>query len=242
MWRRLFAGDALTTSGERLGALLLFISALIFLSAEVLAVYSVVRTTGIRQAFGSLDNLELPELPRVFAFFAALLFGAASSLQNPQNRTIASRTFWTIPTAVSAIALSACGWLAIHAYGPRAIILGPIENLPVHRLLAYTPVILFGFVMLGIRPQLQIRNSLSMGRELTHWWQFLGLMCGLSVVVSLDSSATVTEVDLVHIAMLMAGQILSLRTSRPLITFAPTLASVPLSETEKNQVLTSIQN
>lgn len=242
LWRRLFVGDALTSSGERWGAFLLLISAAVFLTDEAAAVHAALKPARMTLAAGNLDQLFLPELPRTFAFSAALLFGAASSLQNPQNRTISSRTFWTIPTAISAIVLSACGWLAIHIYGSRAIVMGPIETLPVHRLLAFTPAILFGVVMLGMRPQLHIRNSLRIGRDLTHWWQFLGLMCGLAIVLVLDSSASVKNSELLLIVMLFAGQILGLRMSRPVITFAPTLASVPISAPDDQQALTSNQN
>lgn len=242
LWRRLFVGDALTTSGERWGALLLLVSASVFLTDEAASVQYALQTAGISLSASNLELLVLPELPRTFAFLAALLFGAASSLQNPQNRTISSRTFWTIPTAISAITLSACGWLAIHIYGSRAIVMGPIENLPVHRLLAFTPAMLFGIVMLGMRPQMHIRNSTRIGRELTHWWQFLGLLCGLALVLVLDSAAGVRNTDLLQIVLLLAGQVLSLRMSRPLVTFAPTLASVPISAPDKQQALTSNQN
>lgn len=242
LWRRVSIGDALNTAGERWGAILLLISASFFLAEEAAAVYSALQLTGPTLLSGELNQLILPELPRTFAFMAALLFGAASSLQNPQNRTIPSRTFWTIPTAISAITLSACGWLAIHVHDSRAIVMGPIETLPVHRLLAFTPAMLFGVVMLGMRPQIHIRNSLRIGRELTHWWQFLGLMSGLALVLVLDSSSSIMDTDLLQIAILLAGQVLTLRMGRPLIKFAPSLASVPISSLDDQQAPTTNQN
>lgn len=230
LWRRFFVGDAVNQPRERVGAFVVFCAIGLFLFPEFNALIVRLSEQTTHTKIGALLAAQIPPLPRTWAVLSALAFGAASSLQNPQQRTISSQTYWTIPTAVSAIILSAAGWIALHLEGSRDTVVGQFQNLPIHRLFALSPAILFGVVMLALRPQMHIRNSLRIGKESTHWWQTLGLFAGISISFLLVQNVALTHFDLATIIALLLGQYVGLRTRPSAIQFAPALASVPLLE------------
>jgi len=233
LWRRLFVGDTLNSSNEKMISLVSLCGALVFISPEIVDTLTNLRAGDPSSSIFALNLSNVPELPRTTALLAAVLLGAASSLQRPQDRSIPSSTFWTIPVGVSAILLSSCGWVALHIVGARAPVMGEFENLALHRLLAICPALLFGVVMLGLRPQIQIKNAQQMGRENVYWWQTLGLFGGVIVSVFLLNHPIVNETDAVTFTLLLFGQILGLIYRRPAIRFAPALSSVPELKAEE---------
>ena len=241
VWRKLFVGDTLHEPIERTSTFVILLAASLFLFPDLIKIAHVLRpneTNGFYMV--QWKDLQAAQLPRSLAFLAALLFGAASSLQRPQDRSISSRTFWTIPTAISAILLSTSGWIALQVVGSRVSVMGDFENFPVHKAVALIPAMLSGVVLLALRPQLHIRNSLRIGRLSTHWWQALGSFAGITISLVLLERSLITGLDLAALASLMLGQYVALRQQPTTVQFAPPLASVPMLEAEKS--LLSSQN
>lgn len=233
LWRRLFVGDTLNSSSEKMISLVSLCAAMVFISPEIIDTLANLRAGDPRSPIFALDLSNFPAVPRTTALLAAVLLGAASSLQRPQDRSIPSRTFWSIPVGVSAILLSSCGWIALHVVGARAPVMGDFENLAIHRLLAICPALLFGVVMLGLRPQIQIKNAQQIGRETVYWWQTLGFFGGIILSVFLLNHPIVNQTDAVTMTVLLFGQILGLIYRRPAIRFAPALSSVPVLKDEE---------
>jgi hypothetical protein len=232
-WRRLFTGDTLNTPKEKITSLIMITSAVVFIFPELAAVSGAVLPYGF-QAFKTPDALTgLPAIPRSTAILSGLLIAAASSLQRPQDRTIPTRTFWTIPVGVSAILLSTCGWIAMNASGTRGPVMGHFEALPVHRLLTLCPALLFGIVMLGIRPHCHIRNAQKIGKENVYWWQLLGLSAGILFSLLLLRRPTMLETDALSLGLMLLAQIGDIVKQRSNIRFAPALSSVPQSVGEE---------
>ncbi|MEN9826293.1 MAG: hypothetical protein RI953_2038 [Pseudomonadota bacterium] len=241
IWRKLFVGDTLQEPIERGSAILMLMAAGLFLFPDLNKILHVLRPDENKGFYLiPFKDLQGIQLPRSLALLAAMLFGAASSLQRPQDRSISSRTFWTIPTAISAILLSTTGWIALHVLGSRDSVMGNFENFPVHKAVALIPAMLSGVVLLALRPQLHIRNSLRIGRLSTHWWQALGSFTGIAVSLALLDESVITGLDFAALTSLMLGQYFALRQQPPTIQFARPLASVPMLEPEKS--LLSSQN
>lgn len=241
VWRKLFVGDTFLETTERVSGIVTMIAAGIYLYPEIAALLVSIRPNEADNLFTiPWEQIQGAQLPRFEAFLSAILFGAASSLQRPQDRAISSRTFWTIPTAISAILMSTSGWIALHVAGSRDVIVGEFQNLPVHKLLAIIPAMVSGAVLLALRPQLHIRNSLRIGRQATHWWQALGSFTGIVISLALLNESVISGIDFIAFTSLMLGQYIGLRQRPTNVQFAPPLASVPMLEAEKS--LLSSQN
>ena len=242
LWRRLFVGDTLNSRKEKVISLILLGAAFAFIFPEIASM------TGLRfqdgKVFSSLSLASAQAqiaVPRSAALLAAVLLGAASSLQRPQDRSIPSRTFWTIPVGLSAIILSLAGWIAMNTTGARQPVLGNFESLAMHRLLTLSPAFLFGIVMLGIRPHIHIGNAQRIGKDNVYWWQLLGLAAGVLFSLFLLKRPSILGTDALSLGLLLLGQILGAFKRQPNVRFAPALSSVPLS-TEQEPILSTQQH
>lgn len=236
LWRRVFVGDSLSQPGEKIGALLVLLSAAVFLYPELSALpHELKNQNGMSWSLTNTAT-ELSKLPRTLAFLGALLLGGASSLQTPQQRSISSHVFWTIPTAIAALTLSLAGWLALQLTNSHSFVMGEFHSHAENKLYTLSPAALFGLLMLGLRPQLHIRNTLRMGRNATHWWQFLGLTAGIVVCLGLFSSRMLTLFDVAALVGLIAGQMIFLKWQTASVRFVPRLSAVPAPESEQPRV------
>lgn len=241
LWRRVFVGDTLSQTSEKLGALLVLSAAVVFIYPELSRLFATFQKNSFSTWNISLSAPELSKFPRTLAFSGALLLGAASSLQTPQQRTISSHIFWTIPTAISALVLSLSGWVALQLSPSHSALMGQFHSHSGNNLLTLSPAILFGLVMLGLRPQLHIRNTLRIGRDATHWWQLLGLVAGIIVCLALFSDKTLTILDVGAIISALGGHIIFLKGKNTSVRFAPALSAVASAEPDQPRIQ-SLQN
>jgi len=235
MWRLVAQIEVFPNVRSRLSALLLMGAAVVYLWPEFaqLAVAAKISSSQLLLV-PALSQFSLP-LPRSFSFLSALCFGAASSLQLAQERSISSLTFWSIPTAIAAITLSFIGWVALQQYETRIAVMGDLELAPMSRLMAVTPAFIFGIMMLALRPRVHIKNSLLIGRDTNNWWQSLGLGAGCSATLLLWHRAQIPNSDLLLFALVLAGQFVGLRLSNNPVTFARTLSLVTDTNTPEKQ-------
>lgn len=241
LWRDVFGIEVLWGFRARISSLLLLSAAGLFLFPEVS------KAVGLQSAGLNFENVVLDlksatlALPRCLAFLSALLFGAASSLLRPQDRSISSHTFWCIPVAVAAIVLSLSGWVALHVMGDRSTLMGQFHSLPMSRFLAMSPAFLFGAVFLALRPQIQIKNALRGGFEMSSWWQSLGIAAGAALSLMLIAPVQMDITDPLACFVLLLGQFICLRLRQSSVTFAPVLsvltspdASLPRTNAQQN--------
>lgn len=241
LWRRIFVGDALYSPKEKFISATMLAAAATFIFPELLAAAEAFRmTAGDASALISKISTLQISTPRSAAILSALVFGAVSSLQRPQDRTISSRIFWTIPVGAAAILLSSAGWVAMHVSGARMPLLGQFESLATHRLLILAPALLFGVVMLGIRPQSQITNAQLIGKDAVYWWQLLGLAAGILCSLFLLKHPSVFGTDAAALGLLLLGQIFGAFNRQASVRFAPALSSVQIPEGQ-DPVLTTRQ-
>jgi hypothetical protein len=224
LWRDVFGVEALWGFRARMSSFLLLAAAILFLYPEFLS-FAQRRELSLisRDPVRDLQNALLA-LPRCLSFMSALLFGAASSLLRPQDRSIPSLTFWSIPVAVAAIVLSLSGWLALHVLGERSSFMGQFHALPNPRLMAMTPAFLFGTVFLALRPHIQVKNALRSGFETSSWWQSLGLAAGAALSLMIFAPVQVHMTDPLACFSLLLGQFVCLRLKQSSVTFAPVLS------------------
>ena len=236
MWRAVLLSEPFHDARVRLSAMILSVAAVVFLYPDLGTVFSQSQVSiAPAQSWPIFSQLSQP-LPRSLSFIAALLFAAASSLQTAQQRSISSLTFWAIPAAVAAIILSCSGWIALQIFPAHTPVIGLLQNLPTHRLAATSPAFLFGIVMLALRPQIHVKNSLRIGRELNIWWQLLGLGIGCALSLVLLDSVQVEISDVVLFVLLSLGQFIGLRLQQNLVKFAPLLTAVPNPFRDKPQI------
>jgi hypothetical protein len=235
MWRLVAGVEVLPHLRSRVSALLMTATAVVYLWPEF-------ATIGAAALQSSVPFRRLPELtffteplPRCFSFLSALCFGAASSLQLAQERSISSLTFWSIPTAIAAIALGFVGWIALQQSGARLEVMGNLHLAPMPRLLAVTPAFIFGIMMLALRPRIHIRNSLLVGRETNSWWQSLGLGAGCAAALLLWHDSLLRHNDIFACALIIVGNFVGLRFNNNPVSFAPTLALVTDTGTSQKQ-------
>jgi hypothetical protein len=240
MWRLVTGSEPLIDFQSRISALAMILAATLFLMPEVLEILRPGKSIAPQlHLLPGADGFSFA-LPRCLSLISALLFGGASSLQRAQDRSISSVTFWSIPTAVSAILLSLGGWLALQIMGDRTPVMGHFNANSTHRLVATTPAFLFGILLLAMRPRIHIKNSLRIGRDFNNWWQFLGLSAGCALSLLLLEETLLTGVDLCMFGAVLVGQFIGLRLRQNPVTFAPTLSVVPESNLASPQ-LSSLQ-
>jgi hypothetical protein len=226
MWRLLWGNEILTDSRSRFYSLFMAVAAFLFIWPELANFF----------AQGTLmggEMMQLPQLlsngtplPRCFSLLAALFLGAASSLQRAQDRSISSATFWTIPTAIAAIVLSLSGWVALQLLEERTILLGKLQTSTTNRFVLASPSILFGILLLALRPRIHIKNSLLIGRDFNMWWQSLGVTSGVALMLFIISDHAITGLEVALFVIVLSGQCVGLRRASNSVSFAPTLSLV----------------
>ena len=240
MWRLVSGSEPLIDFPSRVSALAMILAATLFLMPELAEILRAGKSIAPQlHLLPGTDSFSIA-LPRCLSLISALLFGGASSLQRAQDRSISSVTFWSIPTAVSAILLSLGGWLALQIMGDRTPVMGHFNAISTHRLVATTPAFLFGILLLAMRPRIHIKNSLRIGRDFNNWWQFLGLSAGCALSLLLLEETHLTGADVCMFGAVLVGQFIGLRLRQNPVTFAPTLSVVPESNTAAPQ-LSSLQ-
>lgn len=234
MWRLLWGNETLADTRSRFSSIFMAVAAFLFIWPELTNFLATGRLT-------SGELMQLPQLlghgtplPRCFALLAAFFLGAASSLQRAQDRSISSATFWTIPTAIAAIFLSLSGWVALQLLEERALLLGKLQTSTTHRIILASPSILFGILLLALRPRVHIKNSLLIGRDFNMWWQSLGLTSGIALMLFIISDQAITGLEVALFIIVLAGQCLGLRRPNSPVSFAPTLSLVSESIPETN--------
>lgn len=226
MWRLVRGSEPLPDLPSRLSALAMILAAALFLVPELAQISGAGKSMAPQlHLLPGTDSFSFA-LPRCLSLISALLFGGASSLQRAQDRSISSVTFWSIPTAVSAILLSLAGWLALQIMGDRTPVMGNLNVISTHRLVATTPAFLFGVLLLAMRPRIQVKNSLRIGRDFNNWWQFLGLSAGCALSLLLLEGSILTGADVLMFGAVLVGQFIGLRLRQNTVTFAPTLSVV----------------
>lgn len=235
MWRLVAATEVLPHLRSRLSALLMTTAAVVYLWPEFAKLNAAtVPTASTFLALPDLTQVTLP-LPRSLSFLSALCFGAASSLQLAQERSISSLTFWSIPTAVAAITLSLIGWVALQQASTRLELMGNLDFAPMHRLWAVSPAFIFGIMMLALRPRIHIKNSLLVGRETNSWWQSLGLGAGCAITLLFWHNTHLFNADILLCGLVIVGQFVGLRCNNNPVSFAPRLSLVTETDTPPRQ-------
>lgn len=242
LWRCLFADETIQRGVEQINSLLLFVAAVLFLFPELRFIQDIVRPGVGKVGLDFRVLYPLEHMPRSMTFISCLLFGAASALQNPQQRKISSLTYWAIPSSVAAFLLCATGWLSLNLTNTHRFVLTPTNNPPVHKLFILSPAILFGIVLIALRPPLQIRNVLKLGRDKTRWWQLLGLSLGTLVSFFIFKSMRISILEVLTFITVLVGQFVSLSFDATRIRFAPTLSSVRPPKTLDDPLLNSRQH
>jgi hypothetical protein len=246
LWRQAFAGDGFSRSRDRLNSMLTLAAVVVFLYPEWKTLIQQAKLTlipDLPSASVFARVLKLMEFsataPRSNALLSALLFGAASSLQRPQDRSIPTLIFWTIPAAIAALLLCSAGWVALHLIGNRASVFGYLHDPHISKLWSLAPALLVGVLLFAVRPRLHARAAFRIGRESTQRWQFLGLCSGAVAGLLMLTSAQTGHLDLVLVALLLMAHWLtrsSHNSDQDRIQFAQTLRAVPA---ERNIELTA---
>lgn len=242
MWRSVLGTEPIPDTKSRIASLTMILAATLFVWPEMQFFF---KSGAINpNELLSWPQLGFPQapLPRSLSFLSAICFGAASALQRAQDRSISSATFWTMPTAIAAILLSLAGWLSLQIATERELLIGKLNATGhANRFFLTGPALLFGVLLLAIRPRIHIKNALTIGRNSNIWWHSLGLGSGTAVTLLLTSDQSFFIQESLFFTLVLVSQFIATNGRQNSITFAPTLSIVPESGVE-SVVLSSRQN
>ena len=205
LWRVILHKDVFDNSMERITSLFLLLTCVLLVLPDL-----------SWNTLNSSLNLHLSPLssssliaqvghPRLLSLLGALNIAAASSLMTAQQRKISGFVYWSIPCAVAAVVLSLLGWVVIQIFDSKLIVNALVDTALPARVSHAAPAVIFGIAFLTLRPKIQIRSTLNIGKGKGQWWQQLGLLSGLAVCLLPSSSIQVSWYDFLTTLLLIAG-------------------------------------
>lgn len=199
IWRVVARRDVLDNTRSKLTSVLLVIGCALLIAPEVTAL------VGTHIDFDFTATYSMRGQPRLFAVLSVFFLAAATSLSTAQERRIPSLIYWSIPVTIAACVLGLLAWISVYTLQNKTLIIELVSPSLPTRAAHAAPALFFGMVFFAIKPRIQVKSALVLGKEAGVWWQNLGLISGLAFCFIANNKFALSGFDVFSVALIMAG-------------------------------------